>query len=51
MGLFGGWLKMCEFCRYAFWNLEVYKQKNVPGDPISHYYHYETRILCVDNEL
>ena len=35
--MFGGRLKMCEFCGYAFRNLKVYKRKNVPGYPISHY--------------
>ena len=37
MGVFGGWVKMCEFCGYAFWNLKVYKRKNTPGSSISHY--------------
>ena len=37
MGVFGEWVKMCEFCGYAFWNLKVYKQKNAPGSSISHY--------------
>ena len=36
MGMFRGWVK-CVFCGYSFWNLKVYKQKNVPGDSISHY--------------
>ena len=37
MGMFGGCVKMCEFCGYAFWYLKVYKRKNAPDDPISHY--------------
>ena len=37
MCMFGGRVKMCEFCGYAFRNLKVYKRKNVPGYPISHY--------------
>ena len=28
IGVFGGWVKMCEFCVYDFWSLKVYKQKN-----------------------
>ena len=28
MCMFGGWLKMCQFCGYAFQSLKVYKQKN-----------------------
>ena len=35
--MFGGWGKMCRIYMYAFWNLKVYKQKNVPGNPIYHY--------------
>ena len=31
MCMFGGSVKMCEFYGYAFWNLKVYKQKNVSG--------------------
>ena len=38
MGVFGGWVKMCEFCGYFFWNLKVYKRKNTPGPSISHYW-------------
>ena len=37
MGMFRGWVKMREFCGYSFWNLKVYKRKNVPGDSISQY--------------
>ena len=29
---------MCRVCMNAFRNLKVYKQKNVPGDPIYHYF-------------
>ena len=39
MGMFERWVKMCEFCGYAFWNLEVYKRKNAPGSSILHYYY------------
>ena len=37
MCIFGGRVKMCEFRGYAFRNLKVYKRKNVPVYPISHY--------------
>ena len=36
--MFGGWGRMCEICKYAFKNLNVYKQKNVSERPIPHYY-------------
>ena len=35
--MFGGRVKMCEFCGCASRNLKVCKRKNVPGYPISHY--------------
>ena len=37
MGVFVGWVEMCEYCGYAFWNLKVYKRKNAPGSSISYY--------------
>ena len=37
MGMCGGWGKMCRICTYGFWNLKVYKWKNVLGYPITHY--------------
>ena len=37
MGMFERWVKICEFCGYAFWNLKVDKQKNAPGSCISKY--------------
>ena len=37
MGVFVGWVKTCEYCGYAFWNLKVYKRKNAPGSSISYY--------------
>ena len=37
MCMFGGRVKMCEFCGCASRNLKVCKRKNVPGYPISHY--------------
>ena len=41
MCMFGGRVKMCKFCRYAFWNLKVYKQKFYLLILYYHFYHYD----------
>ena len=36
--MFGGWGKMCAICICTFCNLKIYKEKNVPGYPITQYF-------------
>ena len=45
MYMFGRRVKMCEFCGYAFWNLKVYKRKNVSDTSVSHYSDFGSYVL------
>ena len=37
MVMLWGRVTMCEVCKYAFWNLKVYKRKDAPDRPITYY--------------
>ena len=46
MCMFGGHVKMCEFCGYAFWNLKVYKRKNLSEPSIYNYLWEMEEVKC-----